>query len=572
MKPIGRNPGLDAAPASQPDGQDACQLRSPELKPKTKSSATARIEDIIAAAPVSSRARKPASNGVSVSADFLAKLQAAVTQGSSFEQVQAFVTTTLVQNAACSFVGWFQPAGEKIGESARLVQLNQANTETPAAVLQVLQIVAATASSESRLVAQPTPDASAASIAAASAVASAAAIATPIAGTQGQCLVVACRTNSNDQNYFAQTAAIELAASKIGEWLNRQLVDQAGGDSRHVAALVELTSLVLSSESRKAAGQCLVDQLKQYLRADEVYFGACRHQSLTCHLTAVSGTPDIDRHSDTTKIAEAVMQESIARSVASIWPAAEASNRHALLSHQHFAESRSAAAVVACPLRNEAGDVVGCLVASFKAVQASSNTDGIPTETPRKAAEDALRFLHAGTRSIGTAVHVVHRSTRGNISHWTAKLRKLITKQKAATAAILTAAITGVLLIPVDYRVRCECELQPVSRRFIAAPFDAPLEECFVQPGDVVEQDQILARLDGRELYWEQAGIKADLGKATKEHNTFLSEQEFGDAAIARHEIDRLQNKSALLSKRNNELDIRSPMAGVIVAGDLKDT
>ena len=266
------------------------------------------------------------------------------------------------------------------------------------------------------------------------------------------------------------------------------------------------------------------------------------------------------------------MQESIARSVASIWPAAEASNRHALLSHQHFAESRSAAAVVACPLRNEAGDVVGCLVASFKAVQASSNTDGIPTETPRKAAEDALRFLHAGTRSIGTAVHVVHRSTRGNISHWTAKLRKLITKQKAATAAILTAAITGVLLIPVDYRVRCECELQPVSRRFIAAPFDAPLEECFVQPGDVVEQDQILARLDGRELYWEQAGIKADLGKATKEHNTFLSEQEFGDAAIARHEIDRLQNKSALLSKRNNELDIRSPMAGVIVAGDLKDT
>jgi multidrug resistance efflux pump len=131
---------------------------------------------------------------------------------------------------------------------------------------------------------------------------------------------------------------------------------------------------------------------------------------------------------------------------------------------------------------------------------------------------------------------------------------------------------TAILLIPVDYRVQCDLELQPVSRRFVAAPFAAPLEECFVEPGDIVQKNELLARLDGRELKWELAGIRADVGKARKEYNTHLSDQEFGLAAIARHELERLENRASLLAVREETLEIRSPMTGVVVAGDLRDT
>jgi len=132
--------------------------------------------------------------------------------------------------------------------------------------------------------------------------------------------------------------------------------------------------------------------------------------------------------------------------------------------------------------------------------------------------------------------------------------------------------VAAVLLIPMDYRVQCDLELQPVSRRFVAAPFAAPLEECFVEPGDIVAENEILARLDGRELKWELAGIRADLGKARKEYNTHLSEGKRGLTAIARHEIERLENLEALLAARDNNLEIRSPMAGVVVSGDLRDS
>lgn len=93
-----------------------------------------------------------------------------------------------------------------------------------------------------------------------------------------------------------------------------------------------------------------------------------------------------------------------------------------------------------------------------------------------------------------------------------------------------------------------------------------------MEPGDIVQEDELLARLDGRELKWELAGIQADVGKARKEYNTHLSEQEFGLVAIARHKLERLENRAALLANREDNLEIRSPMAGVVVAGDLKDT
>ncbi|MFY9254157.1 MAG: efflux RND transporter periplasmic adaptor subunit [Fuerstiella sp.] len=564
MKPIGQNPGIDASSASQPDGQDACQLRSPELKPKTKSSATARIEDIIAAVPVATRAKETRTHYDAVAADYLAKLANAVKQPATFERAQALVAAALVQSVGCQYVGWFQPAGDRIGESAKLRQLNHSATETPQALSHSLQTLANVASLKQILAVQMLPDNSAC------------AVATPVAGADGQCLVVTFAVPNGAPNaaavQFQKTTALELAASRLSEWLAGRKSIQASDDSRHVAALVELTSLVLSSESRKAAGQCLVDQLKQHLQASQVLFGACRHQSLKCQLAAVSGTPEVDRFSEATKIAEAVMQESIARSAASIWPAVEDSNRHALLSHKHFAEENKVTSVVACPLRNEAGDVVGCVIASFGTQVSTQPLSADDVTSARRLAEDGLRFLHAGTRSIGTAVHVVHRTTTGKISNWTSRLRKAASGQKALTAGIIAGIITAAMLIPVDYRVTCDSELQPVSPRYVAAPFDAPLDECLVHPGDVVEAGQILARLDGRELHWEQAGIKADLGKATKEHNAYLSEQEFGDAAIARHEIDRLRNRSAMLSNRDNELDIRSPISGIVVSGDLKDT
>ena len=125
--------------------------------------------------------------------------------------------------------------------------------------------------------------------------------------------------------------------------------------------------------------------------------------------------------------------------------------------------------------------------------------------------------------------------------------------------------------MPVPHRVQCDCQLEPVTRRFVAAPFAGPLKETFVEPGDLVQQGQLLARMDGREIRWELAGVQADLYRAAKQRAGHVASHEAGEAEVARHEVDRLQFREQLLKSRDQDLEIRSPVDGMVVSGDLKD-
>ena len=302
--------------------------------------------------------------------------------------------------------------------------------------------------------------------------------------------------------------------------------------------------------------------------------GICPDDTTACRLAVSSEVANSDRFSDATRITEAAFQESIARSTASIWPTGDSNNRHALLAHQQFADKVSADSVVGCPLRTATGANVGAILVTFGAVPGTDypRAAEVPPEQQVIRAGNTLGFLRAGERSIANALNVQSRSFNSLTRLIRTALRNTLTVKLARTAGIVTAVVTAILLIPMDYRVKCELQLQPVSRRFVAAPFSAPLKKCFVEPGDIVHENELLARLDGRELKWKLAEIRADVGKARKEYNTHLSDQEFGLAAIARHELERLENRAALLAAREENLEIRSPMAGVVVAGDLRDT
>jgi multidrug resistance efflux pump len=130
--------------------------------------------------------------------------------------------------------------------------------------------------------------------------------------------------------------------------------------------------------------------------------------------------------------------------------------------------------------------------------------------------------------------------------------------------------LIAVLCCPWPYRVKCDCELQPVVRRYVAAPFDATLERSYVEPGDLVSQDQLLARIDGREIRWELAGMAAEQTKASKQRDGHRAAHEFGSAEVARYEMERLALKTELLEYRGDNLDIRSPIDGIVITGDLK--
>ncbi len=142
--------------------------------------------------------------------------------------------------------------------------------------------------------------------------------------------------------------------------------------------------------------------------------------------------------------------------------------------------------------------------------------------------------------------------------------------RRARWIVAATAMTSVALTINVPYDVSCDCELQPVTRRFVAAPFEGVLEKALVEVGDTVSAGQLMARMDGREVRWELAGNVAEYERAAKERDARLAEQDFGETQLAKLQMERLSLTTKLLEDRNEHLEIRSPIDGIVVSGDLK--
>jgi multidrug efflux pump subunit AcrA (membrane-fusion protein) len=211
------------------------------------------------------------------------------------------------------------------------------------------------------------------------------------------------------------------------------------------------------------------------------------------------------------------------------------------------------------PLQTETGTGTGSILLTFRGAAIADR------------AANAERFLRAGGGSLGSCLEILQKLADSRWLTWTLSIRKLLTRSRVELFGWICGAIALALIVPVDYVVQGTCELQPVERRFVAAPFNGPLLKCLVEPGDIVRKDDLLAILDGREIRWELAEVQANLHKATKERNTHMSSHKFGDAAIALHEIERLQQRSDLLTHRDASLEIRSPADGVVVSGDHRE-
>ena len=141
---------------------------------------------------------------------------------------------------------------------------------------------------------------------------------------------------------------------------------------------------------------------------------------------------------------------------------------------------------------------------------------------------------------------------------------------RSKSVVTLNVVALAAQMLPVPYDVNCDCELQPVTRRFVAAPFEGTLERALVEVGDTVTEGQLLARMDGKEVRWELAGNAAEYERAAKERDAHLADQKFGEAQLARLQMERLGLTTRLLEHRSENLEIRSPIDGIVVSGELK--
>ena len=159
---------------------------------------------------------------------------------------------------------------------------------------------------------------------------------------------------------------------------------------------------------------------------------------------------------------------------------------------------------------------------------------------------------------------------RGRVGQFVRNTWKYLIVGKKVFWMVMLTLFTAFMLLPIPYEVTCDSTLEPTYRRYIASPFEGKLKESLVEPGNSVEKDQILAVLDGDNFRLELAAAKAEHEREKERHSAALQEGRVSDAQIAKLEMQKLKHDIERLNQKIANLEIKSPIDGMIVSGDLE--
>lgn len=373
-------------------------------------------------------------------------------------------------------------------------------------------------------------------------------------GPQGLTLTILI-TDSQAQNLEAELLAAQCVIRSWVVW--NALAGELAANTRMIgtSAVLELTGLVTSAEDLNSAAHTLTNILQGHLKCRLVALGMVVPKRTVVTLTSLSGVADTDTHSSQVQLLTAAMNEVILRGNMTTYPVFGHLSNHLCLAHKRLSEVFGVEAVVSIPLRDEDDQIVGVLLCGGTARQLLNDS--------------SPQFLTACSIPVGQALVVARRVDGGWLKRVDRKFAGFLkTYEGVLVLAVLTLLIATCFL-PWTYYIRCRCRIEPVVRQFSLSPYDGSLEETFVEPGDIVKQGDLLARMNGRELNWELAGITAETERASKERDTNMAQLKAVDSLMSALEVEKLAAREQLLKHRQSELEIKSPVDGVVLAGSL---
>lgn len=288
-----------------------------------------------------------------------------------------------------------------------------------------------------------------------------------------------------------------ILAQSATTWLSQDQMKRAESRSRSLNDVVSLTHGIDRADSIQSASVILVNQLKRLTQAQQVVFASVNHRGLP-KLLAVSNVESVAGQFEGAKtMAQACMASIQARRLL-VYPERRQPTKSAEgLALEDYCKSSGCDACISVPLITEDDQVIGALLLAVTTRQAQENS--------------YTQYLVQVARMTAGHLQLMLRANRSVWQHAVAVTRNAVAGKSSRMVLALALLIVALMLLPMPYRVACNCEIQPVLRRFIAAPHDGVLQTNLVENGDVVKQHQPVAQLDGRQLRIELAGLEAEL-------------------------------------------------------------
>ncbi len=353
-----------------------------------------------------------------------------------------------------------------------------------------------------------------------------------------------------DESKGFDSRSLQIVAANAALWHSRERQTVVASHLQTTAATMDLLRTLQSADTFRSGCVSLVNTLRNHLQCRGIVLGLTRRNS-SCEVSAMSGMADFDSNATVTQAIKDALEECLVRDRLSIFPSRDAADRDALLSHRKVTHDLQASRIVSHPLRTSDGETVG----AWLAIE-DSDSDSHGTQTLLRTAAAPIAETLLLTKRADRAFFAGRKRTAGLMR----------TSLRVAAGLAIAAAI---LMIPLPYQIHCDCSAEPDVRRFIVAPHEGLIEKTFVEAGDVVQQGQLLARMDGRDVRWELAGLTAKQEQAKKDQDAGLLAGDVAAAQRANLELKQLQARCQILTRQKNELELRSPISGIVLDGHL---
>lgn len=323
---------------------------------------------------------------------------------------------------------------------------------------------------------------------------------------------------------------------------SKQFHEVSQVDSFLLKTIVQMTE----SGSGPAAARTCVEEVRKLIPAGRIAIGIGQAETGSCQLLGLSGAAEIDSKSPLSQAVQSALLHVLRFGEVRRWKATEGASEK---EWEPLLRETGASQIVAGPLRDIEDRVVGSWL-----IAGDESLDTSPV---------ARNVLVRGERAIARIVTRQDRWSRPKSGAHRSRFRGWM-------PLLLGLALLGGMLAPVPYRVACDAQVQPQHRRFIAAPFAGILREVHVEAGDVVKSGAVLARMDDTELQLERTELQAEVDRLTRSRDVNRADGKEVEAVLDGHKLEQAEARLALLESRLANLQIISPVSGVVLSDDLK--
>jgi multidrug resistance efflux pump len=340
-------------------------------------------------------------------------------------------------------------------------------------------------------------------------------------------------------------------------WL--QWFDQSAQKSEHQDALAQAANIVQQLFAFNTLAEtctALASILAQRFDLDRVSVGLCKGQQV--HMVATSHHADFEQRAHVFQLAEDCLAETIESYEAIEFPAADERIHH---SHERFAAMESVAWVKSYPL-----------------LAGSAVLGGVFCE--RNSARPASRHFDAVIQSllpmVGPLIAIRQMLERSVWQKWKdtcgVYAKRFLGERYSLGGVLVVLAVCvmlGLCLVPGEFRVTAHAELEGRIQRAVVAPEDGFVRQSNFRAGDLVQQGDVLAELDDRELILEHRRWQNQKAEYEQQYNKELMALDQIQMQVAKAQIAQADAQLEIFQRRLDRTQLVAPIAGVLIRGDL---